>query len=89
MNRATVGLSGLYFFKDLNRQQGLAPKSYATAAATGVPNKVAAAIADAEDAGGETGPEGSDEGDETLVVEVDEGAKKDAPAVDKVVVDSE
>ena len=53
MNCATVGLSGLYFFKDLNRQQGLAPKSYATATAAGVPNKVAAAIADAEAAEGE------------------------------------
>ena len=86
MTRAD-GLSGLYFFKDLNMQQGLAPKNYATATANGVSTKVAAAIADAEEAGGEKVTEGSDGGAETL--EADEGAKKDAPAADKVVVDSE
>ena len=68
-------------------QQGLAPKNYATATANGVSTQVAAAIADAEEAGGEKVTEGSDGGAETL--EADEGAKKDAPAVDKVVVDSE
>ena len=68
-------------------QQGLAPKNYATATANGVSTKVAAAIADAEEAGGEKVTEGSNGGAETL--EADEGAKKDAPAVDKVVVDSE
>ena len=74
---ALVGLSGLFFFKDLSRQQPLIFRT------TEVSLQSAAAITDGkEGAVAETGPEGRAESDDTEVPEVDGGAK-DAPAADK------